>query len=276
MKNTLLALVLGGLFTGCASTEIPLQSNEPVKPVSMENCCSEFSDFNWTKLDRSEDIEFQIDDSSPVWSFAEGKSFFNAFEFAQQTKKVELTLISHMLEGSVFAPKMATLDSQFNIVNEFELDTFKIFHSDALIPNRYELKLALNAEETPYFIIYSSLQEINDSIVIPHPAKVRAINSGDALPMVTDLKYLHSYTGQLALNINTLSLSSHSERNRKTATVVVKKAQTDTITYYTSSIQKAVKNNDIPKALALLDEAKALGIKDAQQVFVDAVNAPKQ
>ncbi|CSC16930.1 maltose operon periplasmic protein [Vibrio cholerae] len=33
--------------------------------------------------------------------------------------------------------------------------------------------------------------------------------------------------------------------------------------------------NDLPKALSLLDEAKALGIEGAQEVFVKAVNARK-
>ncbi|QSA20889.1 transcriptional regulator, partial [Vibrio furnissii] len=42
--------------------------------------------------------------------------------------------------------------------------------------------------------------------------------------------------------------------------------------YYFSTIEKAVAANDIPKALSLLDEAKALGIEGAQEVFVKAVN----
>lgn len=43
----------------------------------------------------------------------------------------------------------------------------------------------------------------------------------------------------------------------------------------TSSIERAVQANDLPKALSLLDEAKALGIEGAQEVFVKAVNARK-
>ncbi|MFA0521054.1 transcriptional regulator, partial [Vibrio sp. 10N.222.55.E8] len=43
-------------------------------------------------------------------------------------------------------------------------------------------------------------------------------------------------------------------------------------TYYHNAIKAAVEADNIPKALSLLDEAKALGIEGAQEVFVKAVN----
>lgn len=53
---------------------------------------------------------------------------------------------------------------------------------------------------------------------------------------------------------------------------VVTEVQPETVSFYSSAIQKAVAENNIPKALALLDEAKALGVKGAQQTFVKAIN----
>lgn len=51
--------------------------------------------------------------------------------------------------------------------------------------------------------------------------------------------------------------------------------QPESQAFYLSAIEKAVSTGDIPKALSLLDEAKALGIEGAQEVFVKAVNTRK-
>jgi maltose operon protein len=45
------------------------------------------------------------------------------------------------------------------------------------------------------------------------------------------------------------------------------------VNYYHNAIRQAVEQNDIAKALSLLEEAKALNVVDAQKVFVSAVNA---
>ncbi len=51
--------------------------------------------------------------------------------------------------------------------------------------------------------------------------------------------------------------------------------QPETQSYYYKAIEQAVAAGDIPKALSLLDEAKALNIPGAQETFVRAVNQIK-
>ncbi|MCZ8498490.1 hypothetical protein O9929_12520 [Vibrio lentus] len=57
------------------------------------------------------------------------------------------------------------------------------------------------------------------------------------------------------------------------AAAKVETIQPETQTYYhNANSSSGRRRHNIPKALSLLDEAKALGIEGAQEVFVKAVN----
>lgn len=285
MKNALLALLLGGLVSGCASEA---HSGAPLSPSSLsdvELCCTAMSDFYWTQLDSVDNIEFELNDASPVWKFAQGNSRFAAFELDQKSKMVEVILRSYMVEKQVVAPLVIALDEAFNVVQTFDLTQFDTLYGDALEQNRYQTTLQLDAEKTPYFVVYTASSDVGEEVLIPHPAKVRAIRSSAPLPMVTDLKYCHSFVGKLGIEVTTRSLRSHAkyqqnklqqkreqQPTRSKVEPVVTSVQTDTVDYYINAIKQAVAHNDIAKALALLEEAKALNIEQAQQVFIDAVN----
>lgn len=272
MKKTVLAFLFGSVLFGCASSSDEVNKTD-LTVINAEVCCSSYSDFSWTQLSTTEEIEFQIDDSTPVWHFPEGKSHFASFVFAEKSRTVEITLSSKMKEKSVLAPKVVTLDSYFNVVDEYELDDFKIKYSDAFSKNRYEATITFDASKTPYLIIYTPQDQIGHKITIPHPAKVRAINSGDPLPIVTDLKYEHGYLGELEIKLKTLSLNNSV---KKVSPKAISVAQPESVLFYETAIKQAVKVGDIPKALALLEEAKALNIEGAQEAFVNAINSQKK
>lgn len=281
MKNALLALLLGGLVSGCASEAHSEASRLPSSLSDGDICCAAMSEFYWTQLDSTDNIEFELNDASPIWHFSQGNSRFAAFELDPKSKMVEVTLRSYMTEKQVLAPQVIALDETFNVVQTFGLDQFDTLYGDALRQNRYQTTLQLDAEKTPYFVVYTANSDVGQQVVIPHPAKVRAIRSSAPLPMVTDLKYVHAFTGKLDIEVTTQSLRSHAKSSQKQASkpapivkkqAVVTAAQSGTVEYYTNAIKQAVDQNDIAKALALLEEAKALNIEQAQQVFIDAVN----
>ncbi|MEL7291484.1 MAG: MalM family protein, partial [Pseudomonadota bacterium] len=131
--------------------------------------------------------------------------------------------------------------------------------------------------------------QLGDKVVVPHPAKVRAEESGEPLPIVTDPTYLSSTQGSFTFEVETLTLSGYGQKNviaesrekqvatssepiqtpvERTPSVV----QPETQTYYHTAIKSAVEVGMLDKALALLEEAKALNVEGAQQVFIDAVN----
>ncbi len=275
-NKSIIALVLGMALTACASTS-PVEKTT-IQPIPYsEVCCTTYSEFPWIKLSTNEELDFQIDESSPIGHFSDGNSYFNAFKLSERSGRVQIKLSSIMSNGSVFAPKLLTLDSNFNIVNQTSVEKFDVKTADAFTRSQYQLNFLLDAKKTPYFIIYTPESSLGNSIQIDHPAKVRAKELGEAMPMVTDPRYVYDHFGKLELELKTLSLASYKEQASPKAEVVDKKpaiqVQPDTQSYYFTAIETAVASGDIPKALSLLDEAKALNIKGAQEVFVKAVNA---
>ena len=271
-KKLLLSLLVGLSLTACSSTKA---IQEPIVPIaSSEVCCSDFAQFPWILLNSTEEIDFQLDADSPIGHFSDGNSYFNAFKLSERSGKVQLRLSSLMINDSVVAPKLIALDDQFNIVSTTNLDQFDIKTSDAFTRTQFQLNFELDATNTPYFIIYSSEAYLGQSIKIKHPARIRAEELGEAMPMVTDPTYKYERFGKLKLSVKTLSLQAYKvpEKQVKPITAL---AQPETQTFYQNAIIEAVNTNDITKALALLEEAKALGIKDAETVFVNALKNKK-
>ncbi|WP_063669490.1 MalM family protein [Aliivibrio fischeri] len=272
-KKLLLSLFIGLSLTACSSTEAIQQ--QPIKPLANSQvCCSDFSQYPWIQLATTEDIDFQLDKDSPIGHFSDGNSYFNAFKFAERSGKVQLRLSSLMINDSVAAPKLIALDHEFNIVSTTSLDQFDVKPSDAFTRTQFQLNFQLDAAKTPYFIIYSSNEYLGQSIRVKHPARIRAEELGEPMPMVTDPTYAYERFGKLKLSIKTLSLQAHKQTPQQPK-VAIKSAQPETHTFYKEAIVEAVKTNDIPKALALLEEAKSLGIKDAQDTFVQALESQK-
>ncbi|MDD9175696.1 MalM family protein [Aliivibrio sp. S2TY2] len=271
-KKLLLSLFIGLSLTACSSTQV---IQEPMVPItSSEVCCSDFSQYPWIQLATTEDIDFQLDKDSPIGHFSDGNSYFNAFKLSDRSGKVQLRLSSLMINDSVVAPKLIALDHEFNVVNTTSLDQFNIKPSDAFTRTQFQLNFQLDATKTPYFIIYSSNEYLGQSIKVKHPARIRAEELGEPMPMVTDPTYAYERFGKLKLSIKTLSLQAHKQAPQQPK-VAIKSAQPETHTFYKEAIAEAVKTNDIPKALALLEEAKALGIKDAETIFVNALENKK-
>ncbi|MEZ9835650.1 MalM family protein [Vibrio sp. 10N.261.52.C11] len=276
MKNSLLLVSSIGLF-GCASTSIEAPS---IAPINDMVCCASELEYPWVRLDRTQSLDFIIDKSSPVGLFVSGKSYFSAFAFNEQSKNVDLLIRSNMLDGHVVIPRVDLLNSQFELVETIEPEDFNILFSDAFARNRFEFKAKINAIETPYFVIYADSKSFGNKVVVPHPAILRAQESGEPMPIATNPTYTSSNSGQFSLEVQTKTLQGYSKKSALLAKVanspknnlddeVLSQEQKN---FYLNSIESAVSVGMIDKALVLLDEAKALGIEGAQEVFVKSVN----
>ena len=278
MKRVVSVLLFIVSIGGCTSAIQEKSNKYDLLTAVPEICCSSYSDFSWTQLAKEEDVKFEIDPSSPVWQFPEGKSHFASFVFSEQSRTVDVTISSRMIDKTVFAPKVVSLDTHFNVVAEYKLENFKTLYSDAFDKNRYEISFSIDASKAPYLVVYTPSEQIGNKVIIPHPAKVRAIDSGAPLPIVTDLKYEHAYIGELDIEIETLSLNNTVKKKNSVKKVNTSpvQPQPESVLFYETAIKSAVKESNIPKALSLLEEAKALNIEGAQEAFVNAVNELKK
>lgn len=189
-----------------------------------------------------------------------------------------------MSDSEVFAPKIVTLDEHFQPVQEIDLEQFDVKTSSMFTRSQYSTSVTLMHSKTPYVVIYSPTSYLNQKITVPHPARVRAEELGEARPMVTDPVYQHSPTGKLKLELETLTLRAFNTAKPLPAVKVAPSQNTElkpalsssqmlteTEQFYNQQIEKAVAKNDMKKAFRLVEEAKRAGSKSAEDVFIKLI-----
>ncbi|MEV3828400.1 MalM family protein [Aeromonas allosaccharophila] len=287
MKNvsSISCLVFSALISGCAVNQPSVLNVMP--PSDTELCCQSYSQLPYVQLNDNETVKFNIDGASPAANFAGGNSHFAAFKFGERGLDITASLSSYFYDGSVFAPEIALLSADFKVVKHVKNSDFKVSTSDAFTKSRYNYRLKINTIETPYMVVYTPSELLGKKITTTHPARIRAQELGEPMPMVTDPAYTFQNGGSLELSVELLTLKpvvNQPVGAVMTSGVVAvgavdKKAaipaviQDDTKHYYLNAIEQAAKGKDIQKALALRDEAKALGIVEAEAMFIKSISA---
>lgn len=205
------------------------------------------------------------------------------FEIPADRGQMTLTITSE-ISDSVFYPHVMIVDAQGQFVESYEEVTFEYRKPRLHLGNRLVAELDFyppQGYKSLFVLVYTKQQDLQGVTYVAHPARIDAEARGNYLPEVKDIPVPHTLTGTIELDVSGpsfLSFVRSEDRQTATSTDAAKtqiQVQPDTQTYYFSSIERAVQANDLPKALSLLDEAKALGIEGAQEVFVKAVNARK-
>lgn len=259
-------LILSALaITACSSP------NKPINLVVEQNiCCQNFSQLPYITLKDQDDIEQLIDMNSKVALFNNNKSHFAAFRLPDRANEVTITVSSLMHKGSVFAPSIILLDSNFQAVKTIGLTQFETKVSSMFTSTSFVKKLQLERNQTPYFIVYSNQKDLGNVTEVPHPAKLRMQATGEPMPMVTDPKFIHNITGELDLQVKITKFKEVVVANQKPTAAVSHaiKMQPESESYYNEQIEKAVTAKDIKKAMALVDEATKAGSRTAQDHFI--------
>ncbi|MGF1687087.1 MalM family protein [Photobacterium japonica] len=298
MMKTTLAALLAATLLGCAASP----TVETVKDVTISQaaCCTAFSEFAWIPLDGTS-IDVTLDAHSQIGEFVDGKSYFAAFALPDNVERMQVDIKSWMRSAGVFAPKVLLLNAQFEVVETITLDDFDVKLSDMFHLASYQDRVVMDRETTPYMVIYSPKNYREGEIQIPHPERVRAEELGLARPMVADPVIQHSTFGSLELDLKPLAMRSFRVTAPATPAVVpaVKNPVADhapakvtaapvvitgntpaasSVTmlpeseaFYNQQIKAAVDNNDMKKALTLMEEAKRAGSPSAEAVFLQLI-----
>jgi len=205
------------------------------------------------------------------------------FEIPANRGELTLTVTSE-IKDSVFYPYVLIVSHNGEVIESYDDSYFEYRKPRLNLGNRLVADLEFyppQGYKNLYVIVYTKQESLNAVTYVAHPGRIDAEGRGNYMPELKDIAIPHSLTGIIELEVSGPKLLSFIRSEDKvtatsTSTAEARVANTplpDTQAYYLSSIKKSVEAGDIPKALSLLDEAKALGIEDAQEVFVKAVNA---
>lgn len=245
-------------------------------------------------------------------SFAGVESPIAAYRIPANQGSLEIEIISPIEEKSVFVPSAVVLDGQFNVAAVYPSSEFKFYEERGLQPNRFaaELNLTPTANQNYiYLLIYTTQQDLNKTTMVPHPAKTYAKATGKQPPALSDIEVKHSRNGQLSVKVSNsdgtrfIGIPTNvfsSDKSAKTNTAVAlaesngitsKPVQTtqqkvvnnakaveipvdkDTEAYFNQAVTKALKANDINKAMNLVNEAEKLGLTAPRQIFLQQVSS---
>ncbi|WP_241810095.1 MalM family protein [Vibrio genomosp. F10] len=289
---------------GCTATETVVFDAENVQQVA-----ESYGQVNWANIEPTKRINFTIKESNQKFTFSNGQSYIAAFDINTKGKELDLELISHF-KKTVFYPNAVLLNEQNQIIKTFETSDFEYKHAYGMQGDRLVSKVTIQpvGKQRVKLLIYTTPELIKGETEVLHPVKLDAIARGNYPPDVPNPMIPHSAFGELSVIASvddalvleepiTVGSSDTAQEKFKadlaeqqnqaaiaasaTATTVIvseSSKSTDTLnpdqqSFYIDSIERAVNAGMLDKALALLEEAKALNVEGAQEAFIKAVNS---
>ncbi|MGI9886874.1 MalM family protein [Vibrio chagasii] len=269
------ALMLSGCvaLAGCQSAQVV----EQVQVAQAEQVNS-IAALQFAAMKLPSSVVFDVTPESQYLNYQSINSPVVAVELPANRGEYSLT-ISSLIGDTAFVPRAVIFDKNGNELESYGKDDFEYKKPRMHLGNRLVAEKEFfppRTEDSVFLIVYTDQKDIGGFTDVIHPARLDAEGRGNYLPEVKDIPIPNASVGKVEVTIDKasfFSFGSSSESNAKPAAAAkVETIQPETQTYYHNAIKAAVEADNIPKALGLLDEAKALGIEGAQEVFVKAVN----
>ena len=266
------------------------------KPVSTQ----QFKQLNFLPLDEGDSLYVPLTADSQVYNFASGKSFVQAYKLTKNVSKLKLT-INSLIYDTVLAPKVMLLDSNFVVTRTISSDKFIYREAGMMNGDRLSAELTIfrpqvsNPANETYLLFYTTPKAMAGSTTIVHPAKAFARSQKKDVPNIPDPIIPHSAVGLIELDIEALGTESDSDEayiplmtteqsqepgastDVEPAKVEKTKPELPEMTkeaeqVFNDRIQQAVAEQDMDKALSLVDEAEAAGSTTARASFIEAIS----
>ncbi|MCJ2377622.1 MalM family protein [Vibrio sp. ZSDZ34] len=260
------ALVLSGCVSliGCQAPlvleQAATQSAIGVSNVSMLNVAT-------TKIPGQ--VQFNITERSQVLSSSDIDSPVAAIELPTDRGALAITVTS-LIDDHLFAPYVKIMRKDGSVIDDYDFNEFTYLKPRFVLGNRLEAEFNFlpptNSLQPVILVIYTKREALNQTTDVIHPARLDAEARGNHLPEVKDIPVPHALTGTISVVVDgAASVKPANAQPTRTITPSNK-------AYYETEIEKAVTNNDLKKAVGLLEEAEALGIEGMRTVFNKAVN----
>ncbi|MCJ2377620.1 MalM family protein [Vibrio sp. ZSDZ34] len=270
MKFRWLPILAAISLAGCSTPQMVSNDVEPSRQV-----ITSIDSLKWLQLDLPVDISTTLNNNSQVLLQDNIASPITGFVISGEQGSLDFKISTLVVkEKTLYASSVRVTDNQGRILAEKAFSDFNYVEAHMLDPDMY----VTNFTVIPYLdskelnvVIYTTNDDLDSTSKVTHPAKLYAKARGNHEPDIADPSIPHAPYGTVRITIQGNDVVNKRVDNSGDYTP---EAASNEV-YYKSAIEKAVANNDIPKALSLLDEAKALNIDGAQDVFIKAINKAK-
>ncbi|KZX55871.1 maltose-binding protein [Vibrio sp. HI00D65] len=280
MKKIVSILIGATVLFGCAShQDFSFSSSGQASISTVEQ-------ISWNQVGVPSSFSIHFSEDSQILNSIDIMGPVAGFSFDVSEPQVIIELSGMVKRLEVFSPNLAIYDQNFKLLRNYDSSFFDYDKNDFIkgdvLFGEVELNLPMSTTRI-YGVIYTTKQDLTQTTQLLHPAKAMAIAKRNVVPAIDDPKAKHVDIGEVRVAIKREGFFSGLTKPSKSASapeipvieskkLTIEKIQPETQTYYHNAIKAAVEADNIPKALGLLDEAKALGIEGVQEVFVKAVN----
>ncbi|OOF52365.1 maltose operon protein MalM [Rodentibacter trehalosifermentans] len=296
MKKTLFstALLLANMFVVLPSAATSNHINSTV-----------LSQLNWQDVSYSETLTTSLNaqqKQSFIVPLAGMESPVAAYRIPANQGTLEIHIASPVAKDHVFIPSAVVLDSQFNIAARYPSSEFKFEGERGLQPNRFVADLNLTPapnQDYIYLLVYTTAQDVQKTTMVPHPAKSFAKATGKQPPAIADIEVKHSSYGEISVNVTAAdgtrfigiptaifsgkksepsqpvgqAVSQPVQKTTTNTKAVVTAVDKETEAYFKQAVTNALKQNDVNRALNLVNEAEKLGLTSPRKIFLQQVSS---
>ena len=265
---------------GCQSPEIIEQfSTESTAQVAL------VSELQSVPMRLPSNKSVNITSQSQALKYQDIDSPVALFELPADRGEFSINITSEIGE-TAFVPRAVILDKNGRELERYGKDAFVYQPPRLGAGNRLSAEVDFfppRDNESVYLLIYTDRAELGKTTMVIHPARLYAEGRGNYLPEVKDIAIPNSEYGLVSVSIDRVGFLKHlatgSAPSDSSSQPLMAKSmdvvQPETQKYYYQAITAAVADDDLNKAINLLEEAKALNVEGAQQVFVKAVEDNK-
>ena len=288
-KKCSFLLFFSFVISGCSSSllQSPLDKHANVfiapsqaKQILSEKqpCCENFSQLKFHDISSDDTLYIPLTDDSQVYSFAEGKSFAQAYKLTNNATKIKFTA-SGLIAETALQPQIMLLDANFNVTRTISRDKFIYKKPSMLNGDQLSTELTIyrpqldNILNETYLIFYTTEKASAGSTTIEHPAKTYAIAHSNEPPNIADPIIPHSTMGLIKLEVDFQEMQD--DNYIPAAIAPVSQVDVKTEKQYNAAIVDAVEALQIDQALNLVEQAEAAGSTTARDTFIDALKEKK-
>ena len=264
-------------------------AEQPAIPKSV------LSRFDWRSVDFSQKIT-----ARPQGTLADLKGM-TGYKIPADRGTIKIKITSRVADNkTVFVPNVMILDSQFNPSLNYPSSQFKFEEARGINEPRYEAELSLtptDRQEFIYLLVYTTAEDLKGETTVTHPAKMLAKAKGNQPPSIADIVVKHSESGEIRLEVDGVqttqfiglggngalfetkatesqkTIDAKAIRSAKKEQVSSQPVEPATEQYFNRSVSDALKNNDINKAMNLVNEAEKLGLTSPRNIFLQQVSS---
>ncbi|GAL16670.1 maltose operon periplasmic protein MalM [Vibrio maritimus] len=268
MKFWWLPVLTTVAIAGCSNTQVVSSAVDVNQQV-----VTSAEKVQWSKSELPVDISVDITKESQLLinNFSNGPIF--GLEVDGNRGSLDIAVESLVVsEKTLYAQSVLVTDDMGNTLVDKPFSDADYKQAGAMDPDKFVVSFnvipKINTEKL-HILVYTTKDDSQAVSTVKHPAKIFAEAKGTVPPIIPDPEVKHDLYGQLRISVTSNDLVT--KRAVKEQEYVPNAATSQD--YYISGIQKAVAEDNIPKALSLLDEAKELNIEGAQEAFIKAINA---